>query len=133
MVGSPVLGDSSFCIGLLRRGQDPLRALALAASERDLAVCGVVRCEVARRLQQPRTLKRFQAFWNVMVNVPTDNRLWDEVERTAWQLDRKGLMLPLTDVIIACCALRIGAVLPKYDAYFPPIPGLRLADRFGLY
>jgi len=42
MAVSPVLADSSFYIHLLRQGQDPLRALALTAAVRDLAVCGVV-------------------------------------------------------------------------------------------
>src|SRR6266581_4000920 len=104
MAASPVLADSSYYIRLMRARQDPLRALALAAATRDLVVCGVIRCEVGRALRQPDLLKRFQSFWNVMINVPTDNRLWDDVERTLWTLDRRGNILPLTDVVIACCA-----------------------------
>lgn len=103
MAASPVLADSSFYIRLLREGQDPLRALALAAATRDLAVCGIVRCEVGRALRPIERLHRFQTFWNVMINVPTDNRLWESVEQTAWELDRKGTVLPLTDLVIAVC------------------------------
>jgi predicted nucleic acid-binding protein len=129
MAASPVLADSSFYIRLLRQRQDPLRSLALAAAARDLAVCGVVRCEVGRALRQPETLKRFQLFWNVMVNIPTDNRLWEEVERTLWSLDRRGRILPLTDVVIACCAMRIGAVVLTFDGHFDHIPGVRAVSR----
>lgn len=125
MAVSPVLADSSFYIGLLREGRDPLVALALAAETRDLAVCGVVRCEVGRGIRQPQVVKRFHAFWNVMLNVPTDNRLWEEVERICWQLDRRGCVLPLSDVVIGCCALRIGGVVLAFDDHFSEIPGLR--------
>jgi len=129
MAASPVLADSSLYIRLLRQRRDPLRALALTAVTRDLAVCGVVRCEVGRALRQPATLKRFQAFWDVMINVPTDNRLWEEAENLLWRLERQGHILPLTDVVIACCAMRIGATVLTFDEHFARIPGLRVVRQ----
>ena len=132
MAATPVLADSSFYIRLLREGQDPLRALALTAASRDVAICGVVRCEVGRALLPMKVREKFNAAWNVMVNVPTDNRLWAEVERMAWELDRKGRVLPLTDIIIACCALRISAVVLTHDKHFYEIPGIRVIEKLEL-
>jgi predicted nucleic acid-binding protein len=109
---------------MLRRGHDPLRALALTAAARDLAVCGVVRCEVGRGLRDRRVLKRFQDFWDVMICVPTDEWIWNSVEETLWRLDRQGLTLPLPDVIIGCCARRMGAVVLTTDEHFSLIPGV---------
>lgn len=129
MAANPVLVDSSFYIQLARQGRDPLQALAAAALDRDLAVCGVVRCEVSRGIRQPSVLERFRAFWDVMLYVPTDNRLWQSVEETAWSLDREGVVLPLTDLVIACCALRIEATILTYDAHFARIPGVRAFPR----
>ncbi|MBI3415607.1 MAG: PIN domain-containing protein [Verrucomicrobia bacterium] len=129
MAASPVLADSSYYIRLLRERRDPLRALALAAATRDLVVCGIVRCEVGRALREPEMLKRFQATWNVMVSVPTDNRLWEDVERMLWRLDREGNVLPLTDVAIACCAMRVNAVVLTFDTDFARIPGVRAVSR----
>jgi len=129
MAASPVLVDSSFYIQWLRMGQDPLRALALTAAARDLAVCGVVRCEVGRGLRERKILKRFQAFWDAMISVPTDEWIWSSVEETLWRLDRKGLTLPLPDVIIGCCARQIGAVVLTTDAHFSLIPGVEVIAR----
>jgi len=129
MAVSPVLADSSYYITLMRARSDPLRALALAAATRDLATCGVIRCEVGRALVIPKVREKFTSAWNVMINVPTDNRLWLEVERMAWELDRQGRTLPLTDIVIACCALRIGAVVLTFDKHFHEIPGLRVTDH----
>jgi predicted nucleic acid-binding protein len=129
MAGSPVLIDSSYYIGLGRQGLDPLQALATVAVERDLATCGIVRCEVARGIKQPSVLKRFQKVWNAMLYVPTDNSLWEEAEHLAWQLDRTGNILPLQDVLIACCAKRVDAVILTFDRHFQSIPGIRATDR----
>jgi predicted nucleic acid-binding protein len=111
---------------MLRQGRDPLRALAFTAAAGDLAVCGVVRCEVGRGLKEPRILRRFQAFWDAMIAVPTDERLWDSVADTLWRLDRKGLTLPLSDVVISCCARRIGAIVLTTDSHFNCIPGVQI-------
>jgi predicted nucleic acid-binding protein len=64
-----------------------------------------------------------------MVYVPTDERLWNSVAETLWQLDRKGLMLPLPDVVVGCCARRIGAVVLTTDAHFSCIPGVQVISR----
>jgi predicted nucleic acid-binding protein len=129
MAASAILADSSFYIRLMRQGEDPLRALAAAALMRDVAICGVVRCEVGRALRGPRVRQRFHECWNVMINVPTDNRLWEETEQTLWELDRQGVVLPLTDVVIGCCARRIGAIVLTFDHHFSQIPGIRAIDR----
>lgn len=129
MAVSPVLADSSFYIATMRQKQDPLKALAVAGGTRDLAICGVVRCEVGRALKHENTLKKFQQIWDVMINVPTDNRLWAEVERLLWRLDREGVTISLTDAVIACCAIRIDAVVLTYDADFWRIPGVRVTQQ----
>src|SRR5262245_40306969 len=132
MAASPVLADTSFYIGMLRRGRDALVDLAAAAAARDLAVCGVIRCEVGRRIKSPKVRGRLHSFWDVMINVPTDDLLWLEVERTLWELDRKGTVLPLTDVVIGCAARRIGALVLAYDVHFDLIPGVRATTQLEL-
>ena len=83
MAASPVLVDSSWYIGVGRKGGDPLGLLESVAQARDVATCGIVRCEVARGVRSPKALRVFQEAWDVMLYVPTDNRLWRDVESTA--------------------------------------------------
>jgi len=129
MAAIPVLADSSFYIQLLRQGQDPLQVLALSAASRDLVICGIIRCEVGRALRPQKVREQFRAFWDVMINVPTDSRLWERTEQTLWQLDRQGIVLPLTDVVIACCAQRVDATILTYDKHFSLIPGVRTTQQ----
>ena len=129
MTACPVLVDSCWYIRHLVARRDPMRELAAIAHTRDVATCGVVRCEVARGISDPLRLKKFDARWDVMLYVPTDNALWASVEAMLWKLDRQGIVLPLPDIVIACCALRIGAVVLTHDGHFNRIPGVRSTDR----
>ena len=129
MAANPVLVDSSFYIRAAREGNDPLQLLAPVIATRDVAICGVIRCEVGRGVKNPKVLERYQSFWNVMINVPTDNRIWEAVGKMLWRLDREGTILPLPDVVIACCALRIGAVVLTHDDHFHHIPGVKASHE----
>lgn len=129
MAASPVLADSSWYIRLLREGRDPLRELVVIGALRDVATCGVVRCEVARGFKEKADLAAFRRASGLMLYVPTDNRLWEDAETTLWQLDRRGIVLPLADVVIACCARRIEAVVLTFDAQFRAIPGIRAVSE----
>ena len=129
MQPSPVLVDSCWYISALRRGRNPLKELEPIALVRDVAICGVVRAAVGRGIRETSVLKKFHKVWDVMLNVTTDNRLWLEAERMAWMLDRQRINLPLTDIVIACCARRIGAVVLTLDGHFSQIPGVTATDR----
>jgi hypothetical protein len=128
----PLLVDSSYWIGMARQRRDPVAALTSAAHGRELAICGVVRCEVARGVRQEPALNRLRKFWDAMVYVPTDNAIWSDVEDLLWRLDRSGLQIPLPDAVIACCARRIGAAVLTFDRHFREIPGLPVISDPGL-
>ena len=130
MAASPVLVDSSWYITTAKTGGNPLALLRSIAQVRDVATCGIIRCEVARGLRSPKALREFQAAWDVMLYVPTDNKLWLETEGLVWHLDRNiGGALPLADIIIAACARRIGAVVLTFDKHFAKLPGIVAVDR----
>lgn len=128
----PLLVDSSYWIGMARQRRDPVACLTSAAHGRELAICGVVRCEVARGVRQEPALNRLRKFWDVMVYVPTDAAIWNDVESLLWRMDRSGLQIPLPDAVIACCARRIGAAVLTFDRHFRKIPGLPVISDPGL-
>lgn len=124
----PVLVDSNIYIELLRNHLDPAAEITTRVSQLDLATCGMVRVEVLRGIKSEKARARMAAFFDVMQNVPTDNRLWDQAAELAWTMDRKGCVIPAQDIVIACCARRIGAVVLTRDAHFRNIPGVPVRD-----
>jgi predicted nucleic acid-binding protein len=121
-----VIVDSNVYIGLLRRGVDPLQALSDWARGRDVAICGMIRLEVERGLKIEKIRRRLSAFFDVMINVPTSNKIWEEATQMAWKLDRAGITLPAQDILIATCARAIGAAVLTDDAHFSAIPNLQV-------
>lgn len=120
----PTLVDSNIYIDLLRQNLDPAKELTRRISDTELATCGMVRVEVLRGIKLPKARTRMEEFFNVLQNIPTDNSLWEETAALAWELDRAGRILPAPDVLIACSARRIGAVVLTHDTHFRKIPGL---------
>lgn len=123
---SEVMIDSNVFINLMKRHGDPAPWLYHWAGVRNLAICGMVRVEVLRGVKSPKAYARLNDFMDVMVNVPSTNRLWDQAAALAWKLDRKGLVIPGTDVVIAASAMEIGAAVMTSDAHFSKIDGLRV-------
>lgn len=121
-----VLPDTSFYITELRQGRDPLVELEVLNPFFDVAVCGVVCCEFGRGLRRREQLARFRAAWDLMLYLPTDNRLWRETEDLLWSLGRAGLQIPLPDAVIAASARRCGATVLTMDRHFEHVPGLRV-------
>lgn len=126
MAASDVLLDSNIYIGWLRQGIDPAEALAFLADTTDLVTCGMVRLEVLRGIKDPRIRERMSEFFDIMQNVLSDDRLWREAADLAWELDRKCRTLPAQDILIACSAQRLGALVLTKDHHFSLIPGLRV-------
>ena len=91
-----------------------------------MAICGMVRLEVERGLRVERIRRRLSSFFDVLLNIPTTNRIWEEAAAQAWSLDRRGLVLPAQDILIAMCAKEIGASVLSDDRHFDLLPGLRV-------
>jgi len=121
-MASVALVDSNVFISLLRARIDPVSWLGQRFE--DVYTCGMVRLEVLRGQKSVGQRKALESFFNVLCNVPTDNSLWEEATELAWQLDRKGRVLPAQDVIIACCARRAGVPVLTGDHHFREVPGI---------
>jgi predicted nucleic acid-binding protein len=124
----PVLVDSNVFITLLRQGQDPAQVLTKRYATTDLLTCGMVRLEVLRGVRVERVKERLTAFFDVMMNVPADNSIWEEALSLAWNLDRAGHVIPATDILIATSALRAGGMVLTQDKHFHCVPSLEVLD-----
>ena len=126
-----MLVDSTIYIDLLRRGEDVPFLLRPALLGGQLFVCGVVRVEVLRGIRSVVVRDELSELFDLMTDVPTDMRVWRKATDLAWTLDRRGAVLPLTDLVIASCALVVGATVVTNDPHFWQIPGLTVRKSFS--
>ena len=127
-MASNVMVDSNVYIDLLRRRKDVVSTLYDWAEFRGggLVICGMIRLEVLRGLKSLQAFQSISALMDVMINIPSDDRLWREATDLAWNLDRQGTVIPGPDVVIAASAISIGAAVMTSDAHFFRIEGLRV-------
>ena len=130
-MASLVLPDSSFYIAAMRAGRNPLQELGARSDAYELAVCGVVQIEILRGRRDPRVWQRFRDAFAAMLFIHATHAVWQRAADLAWRLDRQGVVIPATDLIIAACALETKAAVLTHDAHFRCIPGLEVWDGLG--
>jgi predicted nucleic acid-binding protein len=118
------LVDSSFFIGRLRAGGDPLVELAAHSDDWELLTCGVVQVEVLRGMKQKKAYQRMSEYMDCMLYVPTLNAVWERAIALAWKLDRLGRSMQVTDLVIASSALEAEAAVLTFDPDFANVPEL---------
>lgn len=124
--GNPILVDSSYYITLARLREDPLRRLNehRRLFDYDFAVCGVIWMEVLRGRSESAWRERFGAFFRSSIFLDLGPAEWERAAQLAWDLDRKGVVLPATDLAIAACAIEHETPVLTFDRHFQQIPGL---------
>ncbi|NBV23827.1 MAG: PIN domain-containing protein [Proteobacteria bacterium] len=125
-----ILIDSCIYIEHLRAGRDPAKVFARYAQHHDLATCGVVRSEVLRGMRTPKARAALAAYFDCLLYIPTLNNVWEAAENLLWETDRRGFKIPLTDALIAVCAMKTGGAVLTQDRHFSAIPGLRVLENF---
>lgn len=128
----PIMVDSAIYIERLRAGHDIRQELMPWLASGLLFNCGIIRAEVLRGFKNARLKTEMAAFFNIIPEVPTSAKLWSQIAEMAWTLDRAtGGNRPLTDIVIARCAMQVGAVLISPDKHFRDIPGLSVRQSLG--
>ncbi len=120
-----ILVDSSFYVAQQRARIDYRRLLAPWIHAGRLWTCGVIRVEVLRGIREARARQQVSDFLDVLNSIALDDTLCRAAADAAWSLDRKGVVVPVTDILIAQCARSIDAVLVTLDDHVRHIPGLQ--------
>lgn len=129
--GNPILVDSSYYITLVRERIDPLRRLEEHRTyfDYDFAICGIVWTEVLRGRSDPHVRQRYNGVFQTMIFLDLNPGAWERIAQLAWELDRRGVVLPATDLAIAACALEHDVPVLTFDKHFRHIPGLLALDN----
>ena len=118
------LVDSSYFITWQRLGHNPFDRLERHRRRSDFAINGAVWAEVLRGRQDPRVRDHYHQAFSLCRMLHLTAQGWQRVAQLAWELDRRGEVIPLTDLIIGVTALEHGAAVLTFDRHFQKIPGL---------
>lgn len=59
-----------------------------------------------------------EAFFGIVPEVMSDPKIWRAASELGWKLNCKGKWPPVTHLLIAVCAIRVGATLVSPDEHF---------------
>lgn len=121
--------DSCVYIRWLRDRVDLFAELGDHLERGELITCGVVRAEVLRGVVSVEARERMEQLFAAMIEISMGPAFWSEVAELAWELDRRGEVLPLTDIAIAVGARGAGATVITTDLHFKKVPGLKVRAK----
>jgi predicted nucleic acid-binding protein len=127
-----ILLDASVMVAYLRR-RDP--GLAQAMGELELGLCGVTRAEILHGARDEEDWRKLVALLDQFAPIEIPEDLWDDVGQRLFELRRRGIVIPFTDVVVATLALARDFEIWAFDKHFPLMAGvfpLRLYVRPGL-
>jgi len=95
--------------------------------ENAIITTGIVKLEILGGTKTQNELQRLKTRLDALDMVETDTALWEEAYRLSFELRRKGITVPYTDILIAVCALKTESTVVHADAHFD-----LMADHTGL-
>lgn len=115
--------DTSVWIRYLRPdGQQELKtAVKNALVEGRVLSCSVVRTEILVGSRDEKSFAKLSEHLKAVPGIPIDEAVWEGAARLGYTLRKKGITIPLSDLLIAEAAVQREAVLWHADNHFEEI------------
>ena len=86
--------------------------------ENAIITTGIVKLEILGGTKTQNEFERLKTRLDSLDMVETDTALWEEAYQISFELRRKGITVPYTDILIAACALISESTVVHADAHF---------------
>jgi hypothetical protein len=91
--------------------------------ENAVITTGIIKLELLGGAKTQKEFQRLKTRLDALDMVETDSALWEEAYSLSFELRRKGITVPYTDILIAACALSTDSTIIHADAHFDMIAG----------
>lgn len=120
MLNKSIVIDTSVWLFALRKEYIPeiKDRVASLLLENHVFTTGIINLELLACTRSKSEYKRLMNRLDVLENIKIDEIVWDMAYNLGYKLRRKGLTIPLTDILIASCALSEECILLHADNHF---------------
>ena len=120
MLNNSFLVDTSAWILALRKNFVPAvkERIDHLLKENAIITTGMVKLEILGGTKTESEFRRLKRRLDALDSVDFDTSLWENSYDLAFQLRRKGITVPYTDILIAACALKTGSTVVHADVHF---------------
>jgi predicted nucleic acid-binding protein len=118
-----ILIDTSAWLFALKKNFHPAikERIELVLIESDVATNGIIELELLGGTKSEREYNRLKSRLDALYYIEATKSLWDLSSKLAFDLRRKGVTAPYTDIFIAASALKEKAILLHADSHFDVI------------
>jgi len=115
--------DTSVWVSFLRWGADPASGeLDRLIQHHRAILVGPVLAELLQGVRGPKPEALLRKLFAVLPYLPDDRSDWEKAGSLLFDLRRRGITLPLPDVLIAAVARRHGLPVLTLDPHFAHLP-----------
>jgi len=121
-----IIVDTTIWIEFFRnRESDESNHLKDLLRQRRVVMVGIVLSEIVQAVKDPKEAKLVLASFAKLPYSEMTRDRWQQAGEISAFLRKKGTTIPLSDLIIAACALAEGCEIYTLDPHFKRIPGLK--------
>jgi predicted nucleic acid-binding protein len=115
--------DTSVWIFALKKDFHPVikEKIDKILSESDVAINGIMELELLGGAKAEKEYNRLKSRLDALYYIEATKSLWDRSSRLAFDLKRKGVNIPYTDIFIAASAIQEKAILLHADSHFDTV------------
>lgn len=114
------LVDTSAWLLALRKDFLPIvkDRISYLLKENLIVTAGIINLELLGGTRSKKEFQRLKSRLSALYMVPTDYTLWEDAYLLAFELRRKGITVPHTDILVSTCAREMGAIIVHADSHF---------------
>jgi predicted nucleic acid-binding protein len=118
-----VLIDTSAWIFALKKNFHPFirEKVEKILLESDIAINGIIELELLGGVKTEQEYTRLKNRLDTLYHIESSKSLWDRSSQLAFDLKRKGVSVPYTDIFISVSAIQEKAILLHADSHFDTI------------
>jgi predicted nucleic acid-binding protein len=122
-----IIPDTCVWIDFFKGNKTPL----VSRLERELVdgnvhTCGVILYELLQGIRNKREEAQVRAAFQAITTVDMADEIWIAAASISSDLRKKGVTIPLSDILIAAVALNNNLTVISADEHFKTIPDLKL-------
>ena len=127
LMNTGIVVDTSVWIEFFNQPHSPVTLhLQSLLRNRQVVLVGMVLAEILQGIKNPEEAQRVRKSLEPLPFLETTRENWQKAGELSAQLRRKGLTLPLSDLIIAATALQEEVAVFTLDPHFKKVPTLKL-------
>ncbi len=126
-MSTKIIADTSVWIEFFRNADTPVSDyLKQLLRSGQVALTGMVLAEILQGIKSPQEARLVRSNLQSLSFVEAQRKIWQHAGEISATLRKKGLTIPLSDIIIASAAIIEGYEIFTIDPHFEKIPGLIL-------